>query len=83
VRLGVWLRCREAATVILAALDHPISLRQRMLLRMHLSVCDACTRFDGQVRLMNSAMGQWRAYAESGELASPPDGETAKPRPPG
>ncbi|MEY2686473.1 MAG: hypothetical protein RL375_671 [Pseudomonadota bacterium] len=80
-RLGLWLRCREATAVMLAALDQPIGLRQRILLRMHLSVCQACTRFSGQVRLMDSAMGQWRHYADTGELAGQPAAEAAKHTP--
>ncbi len=77
VRLGLWLRCREAAAVMLAALDRPVGLRQRVLLRLHLSVCDACTRFSGQVRLMDQAMGSWRAYADSGEVTGDTPGATS------
>lgn len=82
VRLGLKLRCREATTVMLGALDRPASLHQRVLLRLHLSVCDACVRFSGQVRLMDSAMGRWRAYAESGELAGDTGAESAGQAPP-
>jgi hypothetical protein len=47
------------------------------LLRLHLSVCDACVRFSGQVRLMDSAMDHWRAYADSDEVPGESAAESA------
>jgi hypothetical protein len=77
VRLGLKLRCREATAVLLGALDRPTTLHQRVLLRLHLSVCDACVRFSGQVRLMDSAMDHWRAYADSDEVPGESAAESA------
>jgi hypothetical protein len=34
---------------------------------MHLLACKACPRFERQVRLMDEAMGRWRAYADQGD----------------
>jgi hypothetical protein len=66
------LRCREAATLMLAAQDRPALWRERLRVRLHLLVCDACTHFDQQLRLMNDAMGRWHAYADRGEGPDPP-----------
>ena len=36
-------------------------------MRFHLGICLMCTRFTGQVKLMNRAMDQWKHYAEQDE----------------
>jgi len=32
--------------------------------RVHLGLCRMCRRFEGQLRLMDRAVAQWKAYAE-------------------
>jgi hypothetical protein len=72
------LRCREAAGLLLAAQDRAPRWGERVRLHLHLLACRACTRFDQQLRLMNRAMGRWRAYADAGEDG----GSTRSPPPP-
>jgi hypothetical protein len=57
-----FLNCRDAAALVLMGEDRHLSLRERVMLRLHLAICSACSRFVGQVNLMHGAMGQWRAY---------------------
>ncbi|MGC8530098.1 MAG: zf-HC2 domain-containing protein [Leptospirillia bacterium] len=36
--------------------DQSLSIRQRMMLKMHLLFCKACSRFDKQSQFLNRAM---------------------------
>ena len=60
--------CREAARLITARLDGPLPLADRLALRLHLMACDACPRFDRQMRWLHTAMGRWRDSADAGGL---------------
>lgn len=61
------ITCREAARRITGQRDRELPWLERAVLRMHLWACKACPRFQRQVRLMEQAMGRWRAYADRGE----------------
>jgi hypothetical protein len=37
-------------------LDRDLSLFERLRLRLHLGICDACTNFKGQMLLLRQAM---------------------------
>jgi anti-sigma factor RsiW len=58
--------CREAARLITARLDGPLPLADRLALRLHLMACEACPRFDRQMRWLHTAMGRWRKAADEG-----------------
>jgi hypothetical protein len=55
------ITCREASRLISAGLDAELSLSQRTALRLHLLVCDACTRLKAQFEFMRRALA---AYAD-------------------
>ena len=57
-------KCREVTRLVLERENRPLTVVERVAVRLHLSICLMCTRFTGQVRLMNRAMAQWKAYAE-------------------
>lgn len=57
--------CRDVTRLILQREDRRLSLVERIAVRFHLRICRMCTRFSGQVALMNQAMGQWKRYAET------------------
>jgi hypothetical protein len=40
--------------------DRRLSLLERVKLRLHLSVCDACTRFSQQIAFLRKAMREYR-----------------------
>jgi len=50
------LTCKETHRLISEGLDRDLSIYERLLMRLHLTVCDACTNFDGQMALMRKAM---------------------------
>ncbi len=48
--------CREASRLQSEALDHPLSLPQRVGLRMHLLICKWCRRYGKQIRFLRQAL---------------------------
>ena len=50
--------CREASRMQSEALDHPLSFRQRIGLRIHLFLCKWCNRYGRQLRFLRSAAHQ-------------------------
>lgn len=49
------LVCKEAARLISESYQRPLRWGERVALRVHLMMCDACTNFKEQVRLMHEA----------------------------
>jgi hypothetical protein len=62
---GLKPTCREVHRLVSEGLDRDLSLVERTRMRLHLMVCEACTRFNGQMSLLRQAM---RGFP-------PPDGE--------
>lgn len=50
--------CREVHRLVSEGLDRELSLVERTRVRVHLWVCVACTRFNGQMDLLRRAMRQ-------------------------
>lgn len=50
------LTCKQASQLISQSLDQPLSRLDRFKLRFHLLICDACTRFNRQLRQLRMAM---------------------------
>jgi hypothetical protein len=48
--------CRHAARLISRGMDENLPWMQRVALRLHLAICDACTNFSKQVRLLRAAI---------------------------
>jgi hypothetical protein len=63
--------CREVTRLVLERENRPLTTVERVAVRFHLGICLMCTRFTGQVKLMNSAMAQWKQYAEHDEPGGP------------
>jgi hypothetical protein len=59
--LGHMISCKDASRLVSRQQDAHLSLWQRITLRLHLSVCAACTRFERQLRFLRTAM---RKYVE-------------------
>lgn len=60
--------CKEAAALLVAKEDRPLPLADQLALRLHLAACDACPRFEAQLRLMRRAFDRWR---HEGDDAAP------------
>ena len=48
--------CKEATRLVLESHDRGLSWRERLGVRLHLLLCDACTRFAQQMRFMRTAV---------------------------
>jgi len=59
--LGHIISCKDASRLVSQEQDSRMSFWQRVTLRLHLSVCAACTRFEQQIRFLRAAM---RKYSE-------------------
>jgi predicted anti-sigma-YlaC factor YlaD len=49
-------KCREAHRIVAEGMDRDLTWIERFRLRLHLTMCDACTRFSAQMGLLRSAM---------------------------
>ncbi len=59
-RLTHVVSCKEASLLLSEAEDRRLSLVERLKLRLHLSVCEACTRFSQQIAFLRKAMRRYR-----------------------
>jgi len=60
-------KCREVTRLLLEREHRRLGLVERIAVRLHLGICEMCTRFNGQLGVMNRALSHWKAYRESGE----------------
>ena len=58
--LGHIIRCKDASRLVSQREDAPLSGWQQLVLRLHLSVCEACTRFEKQIAFLREAILQYR-----------------------
>ena len=49
------LTCKEAHRLVSEGMDRDLGLLERLRVRMHLAVCEACTNFNGQMVLLRQA----------------------------
>jgi len=59
--------CKEFSALLIAREDRALPLSDRLALRLHMAICQACPRFERQLLTMRNAMKQWRNYAGEGE----------------
>ena len=50
------LSCREASKLISEGMDRRLSFSERIGLRLHVRICDACTRFTSQLNFLRKAL---------------------------
>jgi hypothetical protein len=60
IQLARFINCRQAARMMSDAQERPLSLADRIKLRLHLHWCVACTRYDQQLAFMRSALRRYR-----------------------
>ncbi|AUM00218.1 hypothetical protein B4966_08600 [Rhodocyclaceae bacterium] len=68
------LSCKEATRLCSEALDRPLSLRERLALRMHLMMCSGCTNYHDQMAFIRNITARFAR----GEFAADPDTQRAK-----
>jgi hypothetical protein len=62
MKLPLMRTCREVATILVAREDRALHPADRMALRIHMVMCDACPRFERQMLSMRNGLRQWRNY---------------------
>ncbi len=53
---GIKPTCREVHRLVSEGMDRELTLVERTRMRLHLVVCEACTRFNGQMDFLRRAM---------------------------
>lgn len=51
--------CREVHRLVSESMDRKLTLVERSRTQLHLMVCTACTRFNGQMTTLRKAIRQW------------------------
>ena len=66
------LTCKRAAALVSASLERGLSLRERLLLRLHLRACAACARYKAQLNLLRRTLRRRaRSLEEQGDSGLP------------
>jgi hypothetical protein len=52
------LSCKEASRLVSQGLDRELGFGARVMLRVHLTICDGCTNFKSQVAFIRKAMSR-------------------------
>ena len=60
------ISCREASRLISEGMDRRLSAPERIRLRLHVGICDACTRFTSQVAFLRRALKAYPGPDEPG-----------------
>ena len=47
------MNCQQTSQLLSQGLDRPLSFRERLALRLHLLMCEACRRFGRQLRFLS------------------------------
>jgi len=54
--VAIRLSCKEASRLISQGMDRRLSFPERIAVRLHVGICDACTRFTRQVEFLRRAL---------------------------
>ena len=54
------ITCQQASRLLSQQLEEPLPLRKRLVLRLHLAYCDACTNVSRQFETLRMAMRSLR-----------------------
>lgn len=65
------MKCREATQLASQARERPLSLIEKMRLRLHLSICKACRRFDRNLSHLSHMMKQFTQRQDPSERHDP------------
>ena len=55
--------------MVVAQEDRYLGLADRLALRMHMAMCEACPRFERQMLTMRNSLREWRHYSGSDDSA--------------
>jgi len=54
--MAIRLSCKEASRLISEGMDRHLSFREKIVLWLHVRVCDACSRFTKQLVFLRRAL---------------------------
>ena len=57
--------CKQVAALVVAREDRTLPLPERIALRIHMTMCDACPKFERQILTMHNSLQRWRNYIDS------------------
>ena len=63
--MKLMLTCKQASQIISQSLDNPLSWSDRMKLKFHLFICNACNRFNQQLHLLSGAVQRLKSDTEN------------------
>lgn len=69
--MGLKPTCREVHRLVSEGLDRNLTLVERVRMRLHLMICDACTNFETQMQLIRRAMHKLGTEDEPGPDRKP------------
>lgn len=52
------MNCQQTSRLLSQGLDRPLSFKERLSLRLHLLMCDACRHFAEQLRFLRQAAAE-------------------------
>jgi Putative zinc-finger len=60
----MWFKrsCKQVVALVVAREDRSLPLGDRVSLRLHMLICEACPKFEGQILGMRNILRQWRNY---------------------
>ena len=59
--------CRDISALVLAREDRALGWYERLAIRVHFLICEACPRFERQVQAMRAGLDLWRSYRDDGK----------------
>lgn len=74
------MSCKDVSLLISLGEDQRLTVRERMMLRIHLFFCEACSRFKTQVRFVDKAMTEYLRGQSGPKKEAPVLSEEARNR---
>jgi Putative zinc-finger len=64
--------CKEVTELVIAREDRALPLSDRLAMRVHMSICTSCPKFERQIFMMRDVMKPWRNYEYEPESVDGP-----------
>jgi len=64
--MGLMKTCKETSVLVTQSMDRKLTWNERLGMRLHLAVCENCTRFSKQMRLVREWLSDEDEAAQAG-----------------
>lgn len=64
--MGLIKNCKEASLLVTRSMDRKLNWRERLSMRIHLAVCENCTRFAKQMHFIREWLAKEDVMAQPG-----------------